>query len=82
MPSDECTGEWEPRALLSNNLLQLVDIGAVQSIGIHFSPTLVPRLREEEEKLLQKWFSMLTKGDDSKFGLVSWSFLNVILSHE
>ncbi len=58
---------WELRASLSDDLLRLVDKGAVQGIDIHFSPTLLPRLREEEERLLHKWFARMANGNGEFF---------------
>ncbi len=60
---EEGAEEWELRASLSDDLLQLVNTGAVQGIEIQFSPTLLPRLREEEERFLRKWFARMASGD-------------------
>ncbi len=67
----------EMRASLSDNLLHRIEKKAVQDIYIHFSPTLLPRLREEEERLLRKWFARMANGSDDFF-FFFLNFLNFI----
>ncbi len=73
--------KWELRASLSDDLLRLVDKGAVQGIDIHFSPTLLPRLREEEERLLRKWFARMANGNGEIVLSFFEYYLNVKNSH-
>ncbi len=83
MPLGEEEGaKFELRASLSDDLLHLVGTGVVNGIDLHFSPTLLPRSREDEEKLLHKWFTRIANGNHGILCLFIMLLHSELCSHD